>query len=189
MSKKSQQKNTICHAIFREKDVFPDKNTPEEGVIFEDRPTGKAVIFDAEGLVGLVGNEVNDFYLLPGGGIDPGESIEVGIIRECLEEAGCNVRLVNNLGITEDYRTRDGKHCINYCYTAEVIGEKGILDLTEEEAKNGLHVRWMSLEEAISVLERQVELLKQGEIGFYNTGFNILRDHIFLLEAKKRQGE
>jgi 8-oxo-dGTP diphosphatase len=174
-----------CHAIFKESDVFPDKNTPEEGVVFEDRPTGKAIVYDADGNIALVGNEVNDFYLLPGGGIDPNESIEIGIIRECLEEIGCEVQLVSDLGTTEDYRTRDQKHCINYCKTAKVIGEKGKLQLTEEEEKNDMHVKWVSLEEAIGILSDEVEMVKRGKVEFYNTGFNILRDHIFLLEAAK----
>ena len=175
-----------CHAIFKEKDVFPDKTDSDTEVIFEDRPTGKAVVFDSEGNVALVGNEVNDFYLLPGGGIDPKEPITDGIIRECLEEIGCNVKLIEDLGTIEDFRTRDKKHCINYCYSAEVIGEKGELQLTEEEAKNGMHVKWVSMDEAILILEKEVEQLSNGEVKFYNTGFNILRDHIFLLEAQKR---
>lgn len=174
-------------AIFREKDVFPDKITQNEEVVFEDRPTGKAVVFDNDGNVALVGNTVNSYRLLPGGGIDGSESPEQGIVRECLEEIGCVVELVQNLGIVEDYRTRDKKHCINYCYTAKLVGEKGTLALTEEEAKNGMHVVWVPIGEAVTILQEEIEQLKRGEVTFYNTGFNILRDAIFLQEAMKLQ--
>lgn len=171
--------------IFTQKDIFPEKKDDKEKINFEDRVTGKAIVFDDDNNVALVGTKVNSFYLLPGGGIDQGESIEVGIIRECLEEIGCNVELKIPIGTIDDYRNRDRKHCINYCYTAKLIGHKGELTLTEDEKKNGLHVIWVPLDEAIKILEKEVGQLKRSEVTFYNTGFNILRDHLFLKEAKE----
>ena len=158
-----------------QKDIFPEKEDDKEKINFEDRITGKAIVFDEDDNIALVGNKVNSFYLLPGGGIDHGESIESGIIRESLEETGCNVKLKN----------RDKKHCINYCYTTKLVGKKGELTLTEDEERNGLHVIWVSLDEAIKILEKEVEQLRRGEVAFYNTGFNILRDHLFLREVKR----
>lgn len=170
---------------FTQKDIFPEKDDDKEKINFENRVTGKAIVFDDDNNVALVGTKVNYFYLLPGGGVDPSESIETGIIRECLEEIGCNVELKMPIGTIDDYRNRDKKHCINYCYTAKLVGEKGKLTLTEDEKKNGLHVIWTSLDEAIKILEKEVDQLKRGEVTFYNTGFNILRDSLFLKEAKK----
>jgi ADP-ribose pyrophosphatase YjhB (NUDIX family) len=169
---------------FTQYDVFPEKEDTRKKIIFENRITGKAIIFDDENNIALVGNRVNSFFLLPGGGVDDNESVENGIIRECLEEVGCKVELKEVIGIIDDYRNRDKKHCINYCYSARVVGKKGELALTEEEEKNGLHVIWVSLDEAIKILEKQVGQLKNGEVTFYNTGFNILRDHLFLKEMK-----
>ena len=170
-------------AIFTQKDVFPEQEE-QKNIAFEDPLTGKAIVFDHGNDVALVGNKVNSFYLLPGGGINKDESVENGIVRECLEEIGCHVKLLNNVGMVEDYRDRDKKHCINYCYTAKLIGEKGELQLTEDENGNGMHVIWVSLDEATKILEKEVEQLKKGEVKFYNTGFNILRDHLFLARAQ-----
>lgn len=39
---------------------------------------------------------------------------------------------------------------------------------------------WVSLEEATAILKDETEQLKRGEVTFYNTGFNILRDFHFL---------
>lgn len=172
-------------AIFTQKDVFPKQGAGQTNILFEDRPTGRAVVFDHENNVALVGNKINSFFLLPGGGIDTGESIENGIIRECLEEIGCHVKLLHKIGIIEDYRDRDRKHCICYCYTAKLVGEKGELSLTDNEKKNGMHVIWVSIKEALDILNNEVEQLKRGEVAFYNTGFNILRDHLFLKKAQK----
>lgn len=170
-------------AIFKQKDVFPEQEE-QKNIVFEDRLTGKAIVFDHENNVALVGNKVNSFYLLPGGGISKDESVENGIIRECLEEIGCHVRLLDNIGITEDYRDRDKKHCINYCYTARLVGEKGDLQLAEDEKRNGMHVIWVSLNEAVKILEKEVGQLKKGKVKFYNTGFNIIRDHLFLTKTQ-----
>lgn len=170
---------------FTQFDVFPEKQDNREEINFENRITGKAIVLDENNKVALIGNTTNSFYLLPGGGIDQGESIEDGLIRECLEEVGCNVELKEAVGVIDDYRNRDKKHCINYCYLAKVIGQKGEPKLTEEEKTNGLHIKWSPLNEATKILEKQVEQLKRGEVTFYNTGFNILRDHLFLKEAKK----
>lgn len=171
-------------ATFKQIDIFPNQADNWSEVSFEDRPTGKAIVFDDQNNIALVGTKVNSFYLLPGGGINKDESIENGIIRECLEEIGCRVGLEHNIGIVDDYRNRDKKHCINHCYTAKLIGEKGKLDLTEDEAKNGLHVIWVPLNEAVDILQKEVEQLKRGEVSFYNTAFNIMRDYTFLKEAQ-----
>ncbi len=165
-------------------DVFSEKEDDAEKIVFEDRITGKAIVFDSQNNVALVGNKVNAFYLLPGGGVDKAESIETGIVRECLEEIGYAVELTETIGVIDDYRNRDKKHCINYCYTAKLIGEKGELKLTENEAKNGLHVIWVPFGEAVNILEKEVGQLRRGEVTFYNTGFNILRDYLFLKELR-----
>ncbi len=172
-------KNLGTHTQF---DIFPKERDNKEKITFEDRVTGTAIVFDDENNIALVGTKVNNFYLLPGGGIDKNESIECGIARECLEEIGCNVELMKAVGVLDDYRNRDKKHCINYCYTAKLVGVKWELTLTEDETKNGLHVIWVPLDEAIIILKKEVEQLKRSEVKFYNTGFNILRDYIFLKE-------
>jgi ADP-ribose pyrophosphatase YjhB (NUDIX family) len=141
-------------------------------------------VFDRENKVALIGTKVNPFYLLPGGGIYSNESIEEGVVRECLEEIGCKVILENKVGIIEDYRNRDKTHCISYCFTARLVGEKGQLNLTLEEENNGMHVMWVSFDEALEILEKEALQLKKGKVSFYNTGFNILRDLEFIQKVK-----
>lgn len=171
-------------AVFNQRDVFP--LMPEApGIHFEDRPTGKAVIFGENKRIALVGNKANSFYLLPGGGIDKDELIGDGIIRECLEETGCDVKLDKFLGVVDDYRSRDKTHCISYCYTANVITDNKKLKLTSDEEKNGMHVIWVELDEAVRILNKEIDDLRSGKVQFYNTGFNILRDNVFLKVAQE----
>lgn len=165
-----------------QKEVFPDM-TEDLSIEYADRNTGKAIIIDSGGKIGLVGNKQNDFLQLPGGGIDEGEDIGQGVIRECLEETGCNVELKSEVGIIDDYRPRDKKHCINFCYVVKVKGEKGEVSHTDDESDIGMYTKWVDIKIALEIFRKQEKDLRDGKVTFYNTGFNILRDLKFLEDA------
>ncbi len=38
---------------------------------------------------------------------------------------------------------------------------------------------WLDKEEVIEILKKQVDKVKNGEVEFYNTAFNIVRDSFF----------
>jgi ADP-ribose pyrophosphatase YjhB (NUDIX family) len=181
MSDLGDKKNDAILLVLRDKDIFPDAQDTA-GIVWKDRPTGKVVLFNKEGQIALIGNKVNGFFLLPGGGIEPNESVEDGIKRECLEETGCGIEFQNALGVTEDYRARDGKHCTSYGYSAKAI-TYGEPTLTDSEADIGAYVKWLSLSEAVKLLALQEEKVKAGEVKFYNTCFNTIRDLLFLRRA------
>lgn len=170
-------------ATLHEKDIYPEKKLAES-IEYSDRITGKAIVLDRENNIALVGNKLNEFLLLPGGGIDDGENIQTGIERECLEEIGYVVNILDEIGCIDDYRPRDKKHCISYCCTARIIGNKGDTKHTENETRIGMYTKWATLEEALDIFKRQKLELESGRVAFYNTGFNIVRDLLFLEEAK-----
>lgn len=170
-------------ATLHEKDIYPEKQS-DESVEYSDRITGKAIILNAENKIALVGNKQNEFLLLPGGGIDDGEDIQAGIIRECLEETGYAVNILNEVGCIDDYRPRDKKHCVSYCYTVRATGDKGEPKHEKNEIEIGMYTKWVTLEEALGIFRKQKLELESGKVAFYNTGFNIVRDLLFLEEAK-----
>jgi ADP-ribose pyrophosphatase YjhB (NUDIX family) len=163
-----------------QKDIFPKMEDTE--VAYEDRATGKSIVIDKEDKIALVGTTVNYIYTLPGGGIENGEDINSGIIREIKEETGCNIEIIKIIGTIDDYRNRDKKHCINYCAVSNVLGEKGEQELIEEEKRNGLHVKWFTKEEAFEILEAEYKKVLNGEINYYNTAYNVARDFEFMKE-------
>lgn len=171
-------------ATLHEKDIYPEKQS-DESIEYSERITGKAIVLDTGNNIALIGNRQNEFLLLPGGGIDASENLQTGIIRECLEETGYSVNILDEVGCIDDYRPREKKHCISYCYTARVIGDKGDTKHTENEAGIGMYTKWVTLEEASDIFKKQKLELDSGKVAFYNTGFNIVRDFLFLEEAKK----
>lgn len=162
----------------RDTDIFSD-TLIDPNIAWKDRITGKVVLFNKYLHIALIGNKVNDFFLLPGGGIEEGEQIIDGIKRECREETGCEINILGSIGITEDFRARDYKHCISHGYFAEVIsiGEK---DLTDSEKDIGSYVKWVPINEAVLLFIEQEKQVKLGNVKFYNTCFNILRDSLFI---------
>ena len=73
-------------------------------------------IFDGQGRVLLQKRADNGFWGLPGGGIDMGETVEQGAIREVLEETGLHVTLKRLVGIYSDPKA----HCV-MIYPGDVI--------------------------------------------------------------------
>jgi 8-oxo-dGTP pyrophosphatase MutT (NUDIX family) len=166
-----------------DKDIFP--NAPDTtGVKWKDRPTGKVVLLNEKNEVALVSNKVTNLFLLPGGGIEESENIVEGTKRECREETGYEIGITSELGVTEDYRIRDSRHCISYGFVAKALSQ-GQIALTENESNIGFFMQWFSLEEAVEVFAAQEEKVRRGEVEFYNTCFNIMRDSFFIRRAQK----
>lgn len=71
------------------------------------RVSAKAVIIlDGRLLVTRNRDEQGDFFLLPGGGQDPGETLPEALRRECREEVGADVQ-VEDIVLVRDYIGRN----------------------------------------------------------------------------------
>ena len=114
------------------------------------------VLFDDENNIALCHLGKFDFYTLPGGGVDPGEDLITAAKREVLEEAGCQCKILCEIGtVTENLGEIDCTQT-RYTYIARVVGEKGDPQLTEREILLESTVCWHPFEKARQLIAQNI---------------------------------
>ncbi|TRZ65029.1 MAG: NUDIX domain-containing protein [Spirochaetia bacterium] len=152
-----------------------DEVNPEELEKYEFRQTARAIVFDKEGKIALLFVSKKGYHKLPGGGIEKGESIEDALKRECLEEIGCEIKITGEIGTIIEHRKAFKINQESFCYLAKVVGEKGEPAFMDDEIEEGFLALWVSLDEAIKILETDKSDDYQGK-------FIKIRDLAFLRE-------
>ncbi|MFI3207044.1 MAG: NUDIX domain-containing protein [Clostridia bacterium] len=108
------------------------------------RTAARAIIIEGTNIL-LTKFASSDMYMLPGGGIEDGESIEECCVREVLEETGYLCEVGRSNVIVEEYY--EEMHYIHQYFICNIIG-KGEINLTEQEKECDLKVEWMDIHEA-----------------------------------------
>lgn len=120
---------------------------------YEKRTAVRAVLVNPEGLVALMYSTIQNFYKLPGGGVETGETLAQAIVRECLEETGFLVSELKNIGEVQEIRSSERLLQNTYAFFARVVGSPKAPSLTESEIKAGFVVEWHPLDTAFEKLE------------------------------------
>jgi len=118
------------------------------------RQATRAIVLKGDNILMLYTERYHD-YTLPGGGIDEGEDIVDGLIRELREETGAkNITNIKPFGRYEEYRPwykddYDVMHMDSYCFTCDIDDELGDTQLETYEVHNGMRPVWLNIHEAI----------------------------------------
>ncbi len=163
----------------KEGEIYPgldSKNEKEN----KYRKAVRGVVLDDEDKVGLIFVARHNYYKLPGGGAEGSESDEDALKRECLEEIGCNVKVMQEIGKVFEHRDKINLDQESFCYLAKVVGEKGKTNLVDYEITDRFETVWVDIGKAI-------ELVKTSKPGLdtYDGPFIIIRDEIFINKAKE----
>jgi 8-oxo-dGTP pyrophosphatase MutT (NUDIX family) len=148
------------------------------GTTYELRKSARGIILNDKNEISLQFVGKNNYYKLPGGGVEVGETIEEALRREIIEEVGCNIKIEKELGVIIEYRNQLNLLHISYGFIARVDGIIGSPSYEQGEIDDGFKPVWISLDEAIELINPNTPLKN------YEGKFIVKRENIFLNEAK-----
>jgi 8-oxo-dGTP pyrophosphatase MutT (NUDIX family) len=85
------------------------------------------------------------FYLLPGGGQEPGESLSNCLIREIIEETGYTVEVKDMMFVRECF-IDEGIHRVEFVFAADILSHDKIIEMDA----NQLGIEWIDIDNLIN---------------------------------------
>lgn len=120
------------------------------------RNSAKALIIEEGKLLAVELKPLEDgkrFFILPGGGQEPGETFEEAVKRECLEEVGADIEvgpltLVREyIGKNHEFAYRDPDvHQIEYMFKCKLLNPVGTHEIHNPDTYQ-VGISWIPLEE------------------------------------------
>ena len=154
---------------------------PQEMNNFNIRLAARGIVLRKDGKIAIQNKSNKNEYKLVGGGMEENEDPIVAFKREVLEEAGCEIEIIKQLGITEEYKSLQNLKQISNIFIAKVINDTHKLNLTEKEKSEGAKLLWVEPKEALKlVTDCYDKLLPSDYDDVYDTRFVVLRDRKIL---------
>lgn len=131
------------------------------------------VIKDGKILLSYESNE--DKYIIPGGGVEEGETFAECCAREIKEETGMIVKPIEEYLEIEEFFL-NWQHIQHY-FLCEFVEDTGTQALTDAEIKNGDVPRWIRFEDAVGTFGRYEEFhdINIADYGLYRREFLALK--------------
>lgn len=118
------------------------------------RVASRVIALDENGRMPLMYSSVHKYHKLAGGGVDPDETLLQAAQRELLEEAGCTAKLNPvPIGKVVEYRAVYEMVQISVAFFGEITAKGKETALEAGELDIGLAHKWVTLDEAIALLE------------------------------------
>lgn len=106
------------------------------------------IVFNREDKVLLIRRRDNGLWELPGGVVEPDDSLEGAVVREVREESGIEVEVDRLIGVYKNVRNF-AKCVVSLAFLCRAVGGK--LTTGDETADAG----WFTVEEALGMISRE----------------------------------
>lgn len=136
----------------------------------------RGIVVDHSGAVAIFNKRVENKYQLPGGVVDDDSNPEETFLKEMKRIIGCDVEIIENLGIVEEQMNQDDIEQDVYVYVGRVL-KKGKIDYQKQELDEFGKVMWVTPEEALKLISDYKKEVNSGEIeNLYHAKFAVYRD-------------
>ena len=144
---------------------------------FSKTRAGSRAVVVRDGMILLSRETKSGWWLVPGGGMEEGETPEDCCIRETEEETGFIVKPLRQFLTLYEYY--EEYRYISHYFICEITGT-GQMHLTDAEKHRGLEPQWLSLQEAVSIFSRHQEYASVSEEkrGSYLREYTALKEYL-----------
>ncbi|GEM_PF-64658 len=144
---------------------------------FTKTRVGSRALILRDGMILLSHETRSGWWLIPGGGMEEGETPEICCKREVEEETGYIVQPLREFLTLYEYY--EEYRYISHYFVCEVTGQ-GKMNLTDAEKKRGLEPEWLPLQDAINLFSRHQDYAEVSEEqrGSYLREFTALQEYV-----------
>lgn len=154
---------------------------PKEMKDYRLRVAARGIVMREDGKIAIQNKSNKNEFKLVGGGMEENEDPTIAFKREVLEEAGCEIEIIEKLGTTEEYKSLQNLKQISNIFVSKVINDIHKLNLTEKEKSEGAKLLWVEPKEALKLItDCYDKLLPSNYDDVYDTRFVVLRDRKIL---------
>ena len=114
----------------------------------DTRNAVRVILTNDSGQVALLNKQKKNEFKLIGGGVDDGETLIDALKREVLEEAGCEITDISEIGFVEECHTKNNFVQTSFIFSAKVLHDTHVLNLTDNEIAEGSTLCWFEPHEA-----------------------------------------
>lgn len=151
------------------------------------RYAARGIVIDDNNKVALFYKAKKNEYKLPGDEIKDGSKEETFMLA-ALNETGCDIDIVYDMGTIEEWKTHENFKQISYVYIGKVVKNRHELKLSKEDKKAGSVVVWVTINEAIKLISKCYNELKETDSdSIYSIKFMVIRDLEILKYYKKNK--
>lgn len=137
----------------------------------------RGIVIEQNGDIAIFNKRSKNEYKLPGGGIEEGENPMEAFMREIMEETGCEIEIIDYLGLAVEEKGQTNFKQISYVFVAKVLNNTNGLHLTEKEKDEDAIVMWVSLREALELVNGCINNLFGSKYDdLYRSLFMVKRD-------------
>ena len=124
------------------------------------REGSRGIVIDGQNRILLSWERNTDIWMIPGGGLEDGETKEACCVRELREETGWTVQPLQQVVTLHEYY-EEYRYITHFFLCRPIaLGEQS---LTDAEKRRGLTPTWVTVPQALGIFSRHAEYAAENE--------------------------